>query len=58
MLMDIILLDPKSKSLRGLKPAYLGIIMFQTVLYACVLFGVYQSSEAVPYLLSHFLLVQ
>jgi hypothetical protein len=51
MLMDIILLDSKSRSLRVLKPTYLGIVMFQTVLYACVLFGVCQSSEAVAYCL-------
>jgi hypothetical protein len=39
--MDIILL--------GIKPTYLGIVMFETVLYTCILFGVCQSSEAASF---------
>jgi hypothetical protein len=38
---DIILL--------GTKPTYLGIVMFETVLYTCILFGVCQSSEAASF---------
>jgi len=33
MFMDIVLFGSKSRSLRVLKPTYLGIVMFETVLY-------------------------
>ena len=48
MFMDIILLGSKSRSVCVLKPTYLVIVMFETVLYTCILFGVCQSFEAAP----------
>ena len=44
--MDIILLDSKSRSVRVLKPSYVGILMFESIHYSCTLFGLCHSSEA------------